>query len=64
MAKVKVEKPQMIIIPREPNKMYLYVRPFKLLAPVPWAYKLNLKKLKDYGEIIKANLGAREEATN
>jgi len=64
MAKAKVERPKMVIIPREPNKMYLYKIPFKMLAPIPWEYKLNLKKLKEYGETIKANFGAREETTN
>jgi hypothetical protein len=44
--------------------MYLYKIPFKMLAPIPWEYKLNLKKLKEYGETIKANFGAREETTN
>jgi hypothetical protein len=50
MAKQKVEKAQMIIIPKEPNRIYIYVRPWKLLNPIPYPWKLNLiefKKLKN-----------------
>jgi hypothetical protein len=52
MAKQKVEIAQMIIIPKEPNRIYIYVRPWKLLNPIPYPWKLNLTEFQKLKNLI------------
>ena len=50
MAKRITEKPQTVIVPREPDRIYIYVRNWLLLNPVPYKWKLNrvmLDKIKN-----------------
>lgn len=35
-----------ILVATEPNKIYIYRRPWKLLNPLPYAFKLDLQTIK------------------
>lgn len=37
------EKPQTVIIPTNPNEILILKRPWKLLNPIPWKTKIDLK---------------------
>jgi hypothetical protein len=58
MAKRITEKPQTVIVPREPDRIYIYVRSWLLLNPVPYKWKLNrvmLDKIKNLPKSEQAN---------
>ena len=48
MAKKKrlEESVPMVLVATEPNKIYIYRRPWKLLNPLPYAFKLDLQTIK------------------
>jgi len=49
---VKIRE-EMIIIPKQDNKIYLYLRPPFLLCPVPYENKINLKLINNVKNLIK-----------